>query len=91
MIESLYVAAQEAEADFDTRLLDPDEAVAAATAAYAQTGRPAVIADVQDNPGAGGTADTTGLVRALIRARSKGAIVGMINDPNLPRWRIRQG
>ena len=83
MIESLYVSALKAEADFDTRLLDPDEAVAAATAAYAQTGRPAVIADVQDNPGAGGTADTTGLVRALIRARSKGAIVGMINDPEL--------
>ena len=83
MIESLYVAALKAEADFDTRLLDPDEAVAAAAAAYAQTGRPAVIADVQDNPGAGGTADTTGLVRALIKARSKGAIVGMINDPEL--------
>ena len=42
-----------------------------------------MIADVQDNPGAGGTADTTGLVRALIRAQSKGAIVGMINDPEL--------
>lgn len=83
MIENLYASALEAEADFDARLLDPDEAVAAAIAAYAQTGRPAVIADVQDNPGAGGTADTTGLVRALIRARAKGAIVGMINDPSL--------
>ena len=56
MIENLYASALEAEADFDARLLDPDEAVAAATAAHAQTrGRPAVIADVQDNPGAGGT------------------------------------
>ena len=68
MIESLYVAALKAEADFDTRLLDPDEAVAAATAAYAQTGRPAVIADVQDNPGAGGTAD----YQPALSARSSG-------------------
>ena len=83
MIDSLYAAALKAEADFDTRLLDPDEAVAAATAACQQTGRPSVIADVQDNPGAGGTADTTGLLRALIRARSQGAIVGMINDAAL--------
>src|SRR5205085_995643 len=37
--------------------------------------------DIQDNPGAGGTSDTVGLLRALIAHRAKGAVIGMIVDP----------
>ena len=32
-----------------------------------QRRRPIVIADTQDNPGAGGDSDTTGMLRALVR------------------------
>jgi microcystin degradation protein MlrC len=40
-----------------------------------------VLADIQDNPGAGGTSDTVGLLRALIAHRAKGAVIDMIVDP----------
>jgi microcystin degradation protein MlrC len=36
---------------------------------------------VQDNPGTGGTSDTVGLLRALIAHKAKGAVIGMIVDP----------
>ncbi len=43
--------------------------------------RPVVLADIQDNPGAGGTSDTVGLLRALIAHKAAGAAIGMIVDP----------
>ncbi len=64
---------------FDRRLLDPLEAVR--TAMASDTGRPVIIADVQDNPGAGGTSDTTGLLTALVEARAQGALLGLMHDP----------
>ena len=69
-----------AENQFDTELLSAEEAVAEAMSVNAD--RPVVIADVQDNPGAGGTSDTTGLLRELVRAGAKDAIVGLLNDPD---------
>src|ERR1700722_277820 len=39
--------------------------------------KPIVLADVQDNPGAGGTSDTIGLLAALMRHKAKGAVIGM--------------
>jgi microcystin degradation protein MlrC len=44
--------------------------------------RPVILADIQDNPGAGGTSDTVGLLRALIEQRAAGAVIGMIVDPD---------
>ena len=43
--------------------------------------RPIVIADTQDNPGAGGDSDTTGMLRALVRNKATGAATGVIYDP----------
>jgi microcystin degradation protein MlrC len=43
--------------------------------------RPVLLADIQDNPGAGGTSDTVGLLRALIAHQARGAVIGMIVDP----------
>lgn len=70
-----------AEADFGGRIYDPDEAVQEAMRAAATASKPVVIADVQDNPGAGGSSDTTGLLRALIRNRARHAAIGLIVDP----------
>ena len=43
--------------------------------------RPVVIADTQDNPGAGGNSDTTGMLRALVDNDAPRAALGMLVDP----------
>jgi microcystin degradation protein MlrC len=69
------------ESDFDGRIFAPDEGVryAMELAKYAQ--KPIVIADTQDNPGAGGDSDTTGMLRALVRNNAIRAAIGVIHDP----------
>ena len=52
---------------------------------------PLVIADVQDNPGAGGTADTMGLLNAIVDADLAGAVCGMIFDPHVATLAARSG
>lgn len=47
----------------------------------AGSGRPVVIADTQDNPGGGGTSDTTGMLAALVRNGVEGAALGVMADP----------
>ena len=44
-------------------------------------GAPVVLADTQDNPGAGGNGDTPGLLEALIAQRAEGAVLGLLIDP----------
>jgi len=46
-----------------------------------EAGRPVILADTQDNPGAGGNGDTTGLLRTLIDQRAQDAVLGMLIDP----------
>ena len=65
------------EAEFDDRLLTAPQAVDRALRGPG----PVVIADVQDNPGAGGTGDTTGILRALVAAKVPDAILSMLYDP----------
>jgi microcystin degradation protein MlrC len=43
--------------------------------------KPVIIADTQDNPGAGGDSDTTGMLRALVRNNAGKAAIGVIVDP----------
>ncbi|MYA88907.1 MAG: M81 family metallopeptidase, partial [Boseongicola sp. SB0662_bin_57] len=77
--DALLEATLAAEADFDCSLSTPEEAVEAALAC--PPGKPVTIADVQDNPGGGTSSDTTGLLKALMNARGKQVIVGVIHDP----------
>ena len=44
-------------------------------------GRPIMLADTQDNPGGGGTADTTSLLKALIAQAHDAVLAGVICDP----------
>jgi len=44
-----------------------------------------VLADTQDNPGAGGNGDTTGLLRCLIEQKAADAVLGMLIDPESAR------
>ncbi|MFM1990765.1 MAG: hypothetical protein RJA99_3722 [Pseudomonadota bacterium] len=69
-----------AEPDFALALLEPDEAVRRAMRDGAP-GAPVVLADTQDNPGAGGNGDTTGLLAALVRQRAPDAVLGLLIDP----------
>ena len=69
-----------AEPSFDCALLSSEQAVSQAKRLAAESTGPVVIADVQDNPGAGGTSDTTGLLRALVDGRARGAVLGMLCD-----------
>lgn len=65
------------ETQIDHAMLSLDEAV---LAAQHDMQRPLVLADVQDNPGAGGTADTTGLLRALLEGNCDGVLMGLFHD-----------
>jgi microcystin degradation protein MlrC len=68
------------EDDFDGRIYSPDEGVRLAMELAKSASKPVVIADTQDNPGAGGTSDTTGMLRALVRNKASAA-TGVIFDP----------
>jgi microcystin degradation protein MlrC len=66
---------------FAQPLLGPDEAVREAMALAAKSTRPVVIADTQDNPGCGGTGDTTGMLEALVRNGAQDAALCVLTDP----------
>jgi microcystin degradation protein MlrC len=70
----------DAEKDFALELHDAPGAVRRAKSRGAP-GAPVVLADTQDNPGAGGNGDTTGLLRALIEQNAQDAVFGMLIDP----------
>jgi microcystin degradation protein MlrC len=69
------------EAEFDAPVYGADEAVKLAMSLAAKSSRPVVIADTQDNPGAGGDSDTTGMLRALLANNAKRAALGVMVDP----------
>jgi len=70
------------ESDFDGRIYTPDEGVRYAMKLAKTAGKPVVIADTQDNPGAGGDSDTTGMLLALVRNGATRAAMGVIVDPD---------
>jgi microcystin degradation protein MlrC len=69
------------EDDFDGKIYSPDEGVRHAMELAKTATRPIVIADTQDNPGAGGDSDTTGMLRALVKHNAQAAALGVICDP----------
>lgn len=72
--------------DFSGRLYTPEEAMQA----LAGTGR-TLLADTQDNPGGGGTGDTTGLLRALVEHQITGACVAVLCDAEFAQAAHAQG
>jgi len=71
------------EREFAAEWLQPKAAVRRAMQSNAP--KPIVLADVQDNPGAGGTSDTTGLLRALVEMKAENAVIGLLADPEAAR------
>jgi len=78
-VERLYRAVADAEKDFALELHLPEDAVARARS-RGEAGRPVVLADTQDNPGAGGNGDTTGLLKSLIGQNAQDAVLGLLID-----------
>lgn len=68
------------EGDFLPEFHAAPEAVRRALDIARTASKPVVIADTQDNPGGGGPGDTTGVLRALIDAGARRAVIGAIID-----------
>ncbi|MEO8058248.1 MAG: M81 family metallopeptidase [Burkholderiales bacterium] len=85
-VQRLHAEVVSRRAEWSLDLLSPAAAVERAIALAANTNAPVVIADTQDNPGAGGDSNTTGLLRALIEARAGQRLggrvaLGLLFDP----------
>lgn len=79
------------EAAWEVPFLLPDDAVREAMRLAESATRPVVIADTQDNPGAGGDSNTMGMLRALLRNGAQGAAIGLIWDPAVAAAAHRAG
>lgn len=80
-VERIASAVAEAEGEFQGRVLDPEAGVREAMRLAQDADGPVIIADTQDNPGAGGNSDTTGMLRALVSCDAQGAALGLLTDP----------
>lgn len=79
--EKLYQQVLDDETDFHFETFSADEAVKRAM--RNDSDKPVVLADAQDNPGAGGTSDTTGLLESLVRNGSRQAVMAILYDPEV--------
>ena len=77
--DALFRHIMDREGEFEVPFLAP--ATAIATAMNSNATKPFVLADVQDNCGAGATSDTTGLLRALVEEGARDAVLGVLVDP----------
>ena len=80
-VDILYKELLSRETEWLVEFYQPDDAVKEAQRIAANATRPVIIADTQDNPGAGGDSNTTGMLRALIRCKAQGAALGLMYDP----------
>ncbi|MBE3637955.1 M81 family metallopeptidase [Mangrovicoccus algicola] len=78
--DAMARAVEAAEPAFRGRVYSPAEGVAEAMRLAETAAAPVVIADTQDNPGAGADSNTTGMIRAMAAAGARGAI-GNLYDP----------
>lgn len=84
-VQALFDAVKEP-SQWRLHVMEAHEAVSRALLLAESTQKPVVIADTQDNPGAGGNSNTTGLLRELIRQgagrRWPGRVaLGLMYDP----------
>ena len=79
-VAALAEEVERKESAFAGTLHAPDDAVARAMKRTGAGTGPVIIADTQDNPGAGGTEDTIGVLESLVRQDAQGALVVFIYD-----------
>ena len=81
-VRQLAAALRRREREFALELFTVEQAIAAITKPAPPRGRPVILADTQDNPGAGGNADTMSLVKALVASGMQRVLAGVICDPD---------
>lgn len=79
------------ESQFSGTLWSTENGVAEAQRLALISSTPIIIADTSDNPGAGGSGDTTGILHELLRTRATGALVGYVCDPAAARLAMETG
>ncbi len=80
--DTMIAALQAAEDELHNPLVPATDAVTKAGQLAGSASKPVLIADAQDNPGAGATGDTTGVLAALVDGGAQRAIIGMLWDPD---------
>ena len=89
-VDRLADAVNAAEPAFAAQRVQPvAEAVANAIRIAATAQKPVVLADTQDNPGAGAPSNTTGIIAELLAQGAQGALVGILHDPAVGGGRAR--
>lgn len=78
--DRLVAAVSAKEPAFFAEMMAPTDAVRRAIR-VGKPGRPVILADVQDNPGGGGTSDTVGILSALVREKAQNAALALLWDP----------
>lgn len=81
-VDGLHARLVGLESDFAEPILSPTDALARVAELRVEGIQgPIILADTQDNPGGGGTSDTTGLLEAMIEAKVENAALAMMHDP----------
>jgi microcystin degradation protein MlrC len=88
-VEALADGIEAREGEFTSELFTPGEAVRLAMANKDEG--PFIIADTQDNPGAGGNSDTVGMLEALLHGGAEGAVLAILYDPEIAETAHRAG
>ncbi|QCI64436.1 M81 family metallopeptidase [Phreatobacter stygius] len=83
-VDRLAKAVIRSEAAFLEHLAKPrDEALDTAFSRAASAARPVIIADTQDNPGAGGSSITTGFLKSLIARKAEKTLAALFHEPEI--------
>ena len=77
-VQRLHHAVVSRRSEWALDLLAPAAAIEQAITLASDASGPVVIADTQDNPGAGGDSNTTGMLRALINAKAGQRLNGQV-------------
>ena len=81
VMDGLHAELMTQEHAFALRVHSIDSTLAQLQQLGSVPGAPVILADTQDNPGAGGTCDTTALLTALLAQRVPHALAGLLFDP----------
>jgi microcystin degradation protein MlrC len=81
-VHGLAAELRRREGEFALELLTVEQAIAHVAHVSPARGRPIILADTQDNPGAGGNADTMSLIKALVASGTPRVLAGVLCDPD---------
>lgn len=87
--EAFYQLILKSESQFTDQLMNTAQALAYLRAV--KPVQPVVVADVQDNPGAGGSGDTTGILADLVAQKASNVVVAVLADADAAHMAHKAG